>query len=206
MPITDSIRSISSNWVNTQGLTLYLLAIACLLLAPWTDTGMDLFAMSRAEIHQGEYWRIWTGQLVHSSWPHLALNLLGLVFLQQIFGDELKFATWSWGFAVISLGIGICWLAFDDAAWLPFVGRDYVVGLSALLHGLFAYGACLAMRRDTLLAAGALLIVGGKVMWEQVNGPSEFTSGLIDLPVAGDVHLYGFASGLILGIAMTVRR
>ena len=89
---------------------------------------------------------------------------------------------------------------------LAFISRDYVVGLSALLHGLFAYAACLAIRRDNLLAAGALLIIGGKVVWEQINGPSAMTSGLIDIPVASDVHLYGFMGGLLLGVAMTVRR
>jgi len=206
MALSGSLTNWINNWVNKKGLSLYLLAVACLLLAPWSEVGMEVFAMDRSGIEAGEYWRIWTGQLVHSSWTHLWLNLVGLAVLQQIFGDELTTLNWLWGCAVIALLIGISWMAFSDGSWLPFPNRDYVVGLSALLHGLFAYAACLAMRRDSLLAAGALLIIGGKVVWEQINGPSEFTAGLIDIPVASDVHLYGFVAGLLLGIAMTVRR
>jgi rhomboid family GlyGly-CTERM serine protease len=206
MALSSSLTNWINSWVNKEGLSLYLLAVACLLLAPWSEVGMQVFAMDRSSIEAGEYWRIWTGQLVHSSWTHLWLNLLGLAVLQQIFGDELTTLNWLWGCAVIALLIGTSWMAFSDASWLPFASRDYVVGLSALLHGLFAYAACLAMRRDSLLAGGALLIIGGKVVWEQVNGPSEFTAGLIDIPVASDVHLYGFAAGLLLGVAMTVRR
>ena len=206
MASSGSLTNWINSWVNKKGLSLYLLAVACLLLAPWSEVGMDVFAMDRAGLNAGEYWRIWTGQLVHSSWTHLWLNLVGLAILQQIFGDELNALNWAWGFVIIALLIGICWMAFSDASWLPFVSRDYVVGMSALLHGLFAYAACLAMRRDSLLGAGALLIIGGKVVWEQINGPSEVTAGLIDIPVASDVHLYGFIAGLLLGVAMTVRR
>ena len=192
MPLLVSLKNWTNTWVNKQGLSLYVLAVVCLLLAPWSELGMDVFSMDRSALKEGEIWRLWTGQLVHSSWAHLWLNLIGLAVLQQIFGDELTPVTWLWGFAVISLVIGVCWLAFGDVSWLSFASRDYVVGLSALLHGLFAYGACLAMRRDTLLAAGALLIIGGKVVWEQINGPSEFTSGLIDIQVVSDVRLCGF--------------
>ncbi len=206
MALSGSLTNWINSWVNKKGLSLYLLAVACLLLAPWSEVGMEVFAMNRAGLEAGEYWRIWTGQLVHSSWTHLWLNLIGLAVLQQIFGDELTTRNWLWGFIIIALLIGICWMAFSDASWLLFASRDYVVGLSALLHGLFAYAACLAMRRDSLLAAGALLVIGGKVVWEQLNGPSEFTAGLIDIPVAIDVHLYGFTAGLLLGVAMTVRR
>ena len=190
--------------VNRDGLSLYLIAAGCLLLGPWSDMPMQLFALDRSALQADEYWRFWTGQLVHSSWTHLWMNMLGLVILQQLFGAELRLLIWLWGFAVISLIIGICWLAFDDVSWLPFIGYDYVVGLSAMLHGLYAYGACLAMRRDSLLAALVLLVIGGKVVWELVNGPSGYTSGLIDMPVASSTHLYGFLGGLVLGTAMTV--
>ena len=73
-----------------------------------------------------------------------------------------------------------------------------------MLHSLFAYAACLAMRRDGLLASGALLIIGAKVVWENMYGPSELTADLIDLPIAVATHLYGFVGGLILGTVMTV--
>ena len=182
--------------INTQGLSVYVIAVGCLLLGPWSSVGIDYFSMDRAALAGGEYWRFWTGQLVHISWPHLLLSLTGLAVLQQMFGEELRFASWALAYVVISLMIGVCWLLFDESGWLPFGGYDYVVGLSAMLHGLFAYAACIAMRRDRLLASGALLIIGAKVGWENIYGPSEFTAGIIDMPVAVTTHLYGYAGGL----------
>ena len=87
---------------------------------------------------------------------------------------------------------------------MAFSRFGYVVGLSALLHGLFAYAACLAMPRDGLLAAGTLLVIGAKVMWEQLQGPSRLIEDLVGLPVAADTHLHGFIGGLLLGVIMVV--
>ena len=197
---------VATRWINTQGLSVYVVAAGCLLLGPWSGAGMELFAMDRAALGHGEFWRFWTGQLVHDSWPHLLLSLTGLAVLQQMFGEELRAASWVLAYAAISLVIGVCWLWFDEFGGLPFGGYDTIVGLSAILHGLFAYAACLAMRRDRLLASSALLIIGVKVVWENLFGPSEFTAGIIDLPVAATTHLYGYAGGLGLGAIIILTR
>ena len=187
-------------WVNTRGLSLYSLAFVCLLLAPWSELSMQIFSMDRAGLEQGEYWRFWSGQLVHSSWAHLLLNLVGLAVLQQLFGEELATRSWLLAFVVLSLFIGLCWYWAPAVTWLPADGYAYVVGISALLHGLFMYAACLAFRRDGLLAMGALLVIGAKVLWEQLAGPSTMTADLIGMPVATGVHLYGFVGGILLGL------
>jgi rhomboid family GlyGly-CTERM serine protease len=180
--------------INRQGLSLYLIALGCLLLGPWNLVDINSFELSRSGLKGGEYWRFWTGQLVHASWQHLAMNLAGLIVLQQMFGKELRTVVWAWGYAVIALIIGICMLAFSRYGTF--------VGLSAMLHGLFAYAACLAMRRDGLLAAGVLLVLGGKVIWEKLQGGSNFIEQLIGMPVAVDSHMYGFIAGLVLGAVM----
>jgi rhomboid family GlyGly-CTERM serine protease len=182
--------------LSRQGASLYLLALACLLLAPYGDSGFDLFALDSGPVSKGEYWRFWTGPLVHLSWPHLGLNLLGLILLQQMLGSEFRLVVWLWGYAIVSLAVGICFMAFSSFG--------YVVGLSAVLHGLFAFAACLAVRRDGLLATGVLLVVGAKVIWEKLHGPSAFIQDLVGLPVAADTHLYGYAAGLVLGTVMAV--
>lgn len=184
--------------INTQGLSVYVIVAGCLLLGPWSGASMDYFSMDRAALSNAEFWRFWTGQLVHLSWAHLLLSLTGLIVLQQMFGEELRVTSWTLAYVVISLMIGVCWLLFDESGWLPFGGYDYVVGLSAMLHGLFAYAACLAMRRDRVLASGALLIIGAKVAWENMYGPSELTATIIDMPVAATTHLYGYVGGLSL--------
>jgi rhomboid family GlyGly-CTERM serine protease len=180
--------------VNRHGLSLYLIAIGCLLLGPWNPTGAELCELSRSGLKDGEYWRFWTGPMVHASWEHLAMNLAGLIVLQQMFGKELRMVVWLWGYAVISLVVGICMLAFSRYGTF--------VGLSAMLHGLFAYAACLAMRRDGLLSAGVLLVLGGKVIWEKLQGGANFIEQLVGMPVAVDSHMYGFIAGLLLGAVM----
>ncbi|MCP4002047.1 MAG: rhombosortase [Gammaproteobacteria bacterium] len=180
--------------ISHHGLSLYIIAVGCILLGPWNPDGIALCELSRSGLKSGEYWRFWTGQMVHSSWESLSLSLVGLILLQQMFGKELRTVVWVWGYAVISLVVGVCMLAFSR--------YGNFVGLSAILHGLFAYAACLAFRRDGLLAAGLLLVLGGKVIWEKLQGGANFMEQLIGIPVAVDANLYGFAAGLVLGAVM----
>lgn len=161
---------------------------------PSNSDWVRLLQLDRVEIKSGEYWRFWSGPLVHTTWQHLLVNLAGLAVLQQMLGKELRTASWLWGYGVISLAVGLCMIAFSRF--------DIVIGLSAVLHGLFAYAACLAMRRDILFAAGVLIVIGGKVVWEKLQGGSSFMEDFIGLPVAADTHLYGFAAGLVLGVIM----
>ncbi|CAM3650254.1 hypothetical protein VA7868_04184 [Vibrio aerogenes CECT 7868] len=86
----------------------------------------------------------------------------------------------------LSIGIGLFW-------------TDIIryVGLSGVLHGLFAGYALqeiLAGRRSSwLLLAG----VAGKVGWEQCFGAPATTAALIQAPVAIQAHLAGFISGVV---------
>ncbi|MDP6437537.1 MAG: rhombosortase [Gammaproteobacteria bacterium] len=182
--------------INRQGLSIYLLAAGCLLLGPWNADALQMFSLDRSDLAAGEFWRFWTGPLVHLSWAHIGLNVAGLILLQQMFGQELRPVISAWGYGIIALLVGLCFMAFSRFG--------YVVGLSAVLHGLFAMAACLAMRRDGLLSAGVLLVIGGKVVWEKIQGPSTLVEDLIGLPVAADTHLYGFGAGLVLGTVIAL--
>jgi rhomboid family GlyGly-CTERM serine protease len=189
-----SIRSILSKNFTGEGVSIYVLALGCLLLAPWNDAAIDSFGLVRGAVREGEFWRLLTGHLVHSSWLHLALNLAALVVLQQLFGRELRWVVWLWGYAVIAITIGVCFLAFSR--------YGSVVGLSGMLHGLYVYVACLALRRDALLAAGVLVLLAAKVIWEQIAGASSMLEQWIGMAVAIDAHLYGLLSGAVLGAVM----
>ncbi|MGI9309484.1 MAG: rhombosortase, partial [Gammaproteobacteria bacterium] len=200
-PRPDSFMSFT-RWINVNGLSVYLLAIACLLWGPWSDLALQFFALDRAGLEQGQFWRLWSGPLVHLSWAHVIFNMLGLVVLQQMFGEELGLRNWLIAFTILAPVIGVVWLMSPVIAWLPSNSYAFVVGFSALLHGLFAYAACLALHRDRWLATAVLLVIGLKIIWEQIAGPSAFTSDLIDMPIAADTHLYGYAGGLVLGALM----
>lgn len=180
--------------LSRQGLTLYVMLIACAALGPWNPAGVEWAELDRSALQDGEYWRFWTGQFVQASWQQLLLSGAGLVLLQQLFGKELSTVVWLWGYAIVALAVGICMLAFSRFGTFT--------GLSAVLHGMFAYGAILAMRRDGLLAWGVLILIGAKVIWEQIQGGSAWVQDFIGLPVATDAHLYGFAAGIILAAVM----
>ncbi len=188
------MRTMLTRITGAPGASLYLLLLACLLLAPWNVAAPELAGLERAALREGEYWRFLTGPLVHESWQHMGLNLAALVLLQQLFGTELRPVVWLWGYMVIACLIGIGLLAFSR--------YGMVTGLSGVLHGLFVYAACLALRRDALLAAGVLLVIGAKVVWEQMAGPSSLMESWLGMPVAVDVHFYGAAAGAVLGASM----
>jgi len=175
-----------------QGASIYLLAAGCLVLAPWSENIGQMFALNRNGLLNHEYWRLWTGHLVHNSWAHLALNVAALALLQQLFGADLQKGKWFRAYVVIAPLISILWLARGS--------DDTVYGLSALLHGLYAFAACLAISRDKLLAGVVLGILGAKLLWEQTVGPSETTADLIAMPIAINTHLYGAVCGVILGL------
>ena len=188
---------------NSQGNLFLLLALAsCVLLAPWSEAAKEWFSLDRAAVSQGQYWRIWTGQLVHTSWFHLGLNLVGLLCLMQIFGREIRAVNWLAGYLFISPFIAVCWLVADWNNLSISAGYDYVVGLSALLHGLFAFAACLVMQRDRLIASGVILVIGAKLLAEQLYGPSVMTGEFIGMPVAAEMHVYGYVGGICAALLL----
>ena len=180
--------------INRQGVTLYLLAVGCLLLGPWNEAAMGDFGLVRGAMRSGEYWRFLTGHLVHANWAHLGLNLAGLVVLQQLFGQ---------GKSSGRLAVGVrshrCQSGRQPAGLQSFrqclrVFRH--VARAVCLPGVFGIASrCVAGRR-CFTAAGCQSGLG------QLAGGSSFVERLIDLPVATDAHLYGAAAGVVLGAAM----
>jgi rhomboid family GlyGly-CTERM serine protease len=194
----------ATRWLNRQGLLVYVMLLACLAFGPWSDMTENLFTLDRAGMHQGEYWRLWTGHFVHLSWSHLLLNGLGLMLLQQIFGGQLAPFRWVAAVIVIAPLMGVWWQTQIFSAWLPVERFDYVVGMSGLLHGLFVYAAILSWSHDKVLASIVLLVIAGKVLSELLLGASAITSGIVGLPVAVEMHLYGVLGGTAFGVAMSL--
>jgi rhomboid family GlyGly-CTERM serine protease len=185
--------------INRQGSSVYLLLLACLLLAPWAESVFNIFVLDRQSVAQGQFWRLWTGHFVHLSWSHLLLSGLGIVLLQQLFGGLLKTVEWFVATAAIAPAIAMCWVADLAGPWFPRQQFDFVVGLSGLLHGLFTFAAVVGLRLNWRMAAAVLVIMLVKVLGEVVLGPAALTEQMIGLPVVVDMHVYGIASGLLLG-------
>lgn len=175
-------------------LVLALLALLLWSQPQWYDT-LD---WSRSHLEQGQWWRAITGHLLHSNTAHLLMNLGGLALIFSIHQPHYRTTTMAPMCIVMALLISLgLW-------WLP--GTEHYVGLSAILHGLFTWGACkdiaTGWRSGYLLLLGVLIKVG----WEQISGGSEDIAALIDARVAVESHLLGVLSALLLfGLAWLYR-
>ena len=163
---------------------ILLLALFSIEVTPWLQ-------FDRNAIHAGEWWRIWTGHLLHTNSWHLLMNLAGLVVITMLHGNYYQ--RWQFFFILV---IGFTLISLGLLFWSPAIGL--YVGLSGWLHTWLVYGACEDVRRNW--SSGWLILAGVaiKVGWEQWHGASADLVMLIEADVATDAHLYGAISGLIL--------
>jgi rhomboid family GlyGly-CTERM serine protease len=165
-----------------------------ILLAAGGDSARQWLRYDRASIESGEVWRLLSGHFAHLGLTHLALNLAGLILVWALVGNRMSNTVWlaitSFVVAFIS---GCFWFLDENLIWY--------VGLSGLLHGLLISGACVGLTRWRAESIAILVLVFGKIAYEQFSGPlpgSELTSGG---PVVVNAHLYGAIAGLVIGLA-----
>ena len=167
-----------------QWLPSLLLASLSTLLFLNQDALLPLLEFSRDAINQGQWWRLFSGNLMHTNHWHLLFNIVGLLMLTHLFSrlfSKRHFVI----FSTINAGlVGLMLFLFNQDIF-------YYVGLSGYLHGLFVYG-CLVeikqgMKSSWLLLAG----VSVKIAYEKFYGASTQMSELINASVATDAHLYG---------------
>ncbi len=157
------------------------------------DAVVGALAWDRLAIADGEFWRLLTGHLVHTNWTHVAMNLGGLGLLTIALGRSLSARRW----VVAAVGSGLA-----IGLWLYFLTTwpDTYVGLSGVLHALFATALVVATHARQLLALILLLALCVKVVLEVAFNGSEVTESLIGVPVVTSAHLIGVAFGSVAGI------
>ena len=135
--------------------------------------------------------RMFTAHLVHIDFSHWLGNALALIMLVAIFRHQLS--------ALRLLSLYLLFAAAVSTLLLllqPDV--DWYRGLSGILHGVAAWGCCMAWRKARWLMSGALLALTFKLVAEQTVG-LQVTS----FAVVHAAHLYGAGAGALLGTAMT---
>nr|WP_244943733.1 rhombosortase [Vibrio algivorus] len=142
-------------------------------------------------IMTGQWWRIVTGNLTHTNLYHLAMNVAGLWVISFIFRANLEARQFLLVFTGLCLSVG---------SLLLFTSMQIYVGLSGVLHGLFAFYALVEYRLGR--KSNALLLTGltAKILWEQWFGSATGSEALIGAKVAIDAHLFGAISGAVLAI------
>lgn len=166
------------------------LALISLLCAALGEPVTGLLRYQRDAILAGQWWRLLTGNLVHLGWPHLWLNLAGLLLVWLLFQRALPLRVWLSVALISSLAVGLGLLLFDpNLAWY--------VGLSGTLHGLFAAGLVASLAAGQRAEWLLLALFLAKLTWEQLVGPTPGTAELAGGNVIVDAHLYGTVGGAL---------
>ncbi|MGP4844455.1 rhombosortase [Marinobacter sp. 1Y8] len=162
------------------------LLIACLLPG-------SLLEWSRAEIVQGQYWRLLTGHWSHVGLTHLLLNLLGLLLIGALFNRRDNI--WQWLIAVIVIALGISlsllWLMND---------LDWYRGFSGCLYGLLVYRATVALPDRAVFPVAVLICTVLKLLADAVIPGDGLSADWIGAAVIWQSHIAGAITGAVVGV------
>ncbi len=162
--------------------------LAAALLASAFPTA---FVLERGALARGEWWRLWTGHLVHASTSHFLLDVGAALVLVPFVRDRAA----PWVLAPI-VGLGALALA---------PGIDSYGGLSGVLHALTVLAALSLAREERgarrALAVGVALVTLAKACAEVALGRPLFTS---DLDMGGTPVLVAHALGALAALAWAV--
>lgn len=152
-----------------------------------------LMSLTHNGVTDGQWWRIFTSQIVHLGVNHALLNAAGFLIVSVAFRQEVTSRREVLVLLVSMLGVGLGIFHFN-----PEIG--WYVGLSGAIYGVLVHHLMLGARRTPLLAGGFLFFVVGKVIYEQfIAGPDRTIEDFIGGAVAEDAHLYGVITGSLLG-------
>ena len=148
----------------------------------------------RANIQQGEVWRLWSGNLVHSNFYHLGLNLTGFWLFIFIFKDSINSLQLFTTLALLITGVGLgLYYLMPQLQWYA--------GLSGALYGLFIIGALYTLlEKDFITSITILIAIPAKITWDYIYGTGQENADLIGVPVSIESHIFGISSAFIIGI------
>lgn len=176
-----------------------VIAVIAVSVAVPGEPASALLLYNRGDILEGEVWRLLTGHWVHLGLPHLLMNLAGLALVWLLWGTVLHSATWLLLTLLIALGQSLLLLTLHpDISWY--------VGLSGLLHGLFAAGAILSLTRATGIAGAGIVLLVAKIGVETLGGSSGDVIDWLGGAVLSESHLYGALCGAALSVPLAIRR
>lgn len=196
----NATSSIDNTQLATKALSPYWLALAvsvlCLVLylAALLYPAIDhLLSYQRHAISDGQWWRLISGNLLHTNHWHVLMNLAGLWVVLSLHHFHYRLAGLCLLFLLLCLleGVGL---------YLGYPQLLGYVGLSGMLHGLFAFGAVQDIINKVRLGYVLLIGVIIKVGHEQFYGASDEVTSMIGARVATEAHLVGLLCGLVCAL------
>jgi len=178
--------------VSIHTIIILTLSLLLFLLQPGSN---QWFSYYHSAIENGQWWRLLTAHICHTNGYHLLLNGIGLLVVVSLFLNTFKSKNLLLISLFSSLFISLCLF------WLEPSVQQYV-GLSGVLHALFAFGVCDELKKQDRW--GIILGLGfiAKIGFEQFNGPSPSTESLIGATVLIDAHLYGAIAGVVYFLSL----
>jgi rhomboid family GlyGly-CTERM serine protease len=153
----------------------------------------------RESIQQGQLWRIWTGNLVHSNFYHLGLNLTGFWLFVFIFQALMKTMQLLISLTLLISGVGLSLYFFNPQLY-------WYAGLSGALYGLFIVGAVYALiDKDRITGLSILIVIPTKIIWDHLHNTGQTNADLIGVPVSTDAHIYGLFSAFIISVFILIQ-
>ncbi|MCU7813503.1 MAG: rhombosortase [Candidatus Thiodiazotropha sp. (ex Notomyrtea botanica)] len=164
----------------------------CIILGLLPERFQDLLQYELSAIQTGEWWRLVTGHFVHLGWEHTVMNLAGLWLISHLFlSAEMRMKSWCYWLPALALGTSAGLLLWSpEVAWYR--------GLSGVLHGVLVYLLLRQVWRQPRWSVLGLLLIAGKLTWEQLTGPLPGSESWVDGRVIVDAHLYGGIGGVLL--------
>lgn len=160
---------------------------------------VETLRFDRIAIADGQWWRLLSGNFVHLGINHLGMNVAGLVLVVMLVWRQFDAAAWAALIILASAAVGLGLYRLN-----PAIG--WYVGFSGTLHGLLIAG-CIGDLRDYPRSAAALLVlVVGKLVWEQFAGALPGSEATAGGRVIVDAHLYGAVAGGVMAPLLLWRR
>lgn len=156
-------------------------------------------ALTPAALAVGRWQTLFTSMFLHGSWPHVLLNAVAaLAFgppVARLFGPGLRGAAVFFAFYLVCGALAGLGFAAVDFKGVP------AVGASGAISGLVGAAARIIEGRGRVgrifgPTVGAMTV--GWIFANVVLGVSGLTPGAMDMPVAWQAHLAGYAAGLLL--------
>ncbi|MFY0664067.1 MAG: rhombosortase [Natronospirillum sp.] len=172
-------------------ITPLIVVLLCLLGLVW----VDVWQYSRVAVEQGQWWGLISGHFAHGNVAHTVMNSLGLLLATLL--APVWMNRWP-GLPLLLvmnflLGVAIYVVEPDVAVYR---------GLSGTLHGWVLLAVILSPQFRPLWKWFMVLLIVGKVGWEQWVGHSSSTPiylGNLEGTVLTEAHAYGAMIGAIIG-------
>jgi len=151
----------------------------------------DTLDYQRSLIANGHWWLLLSGNFVHLGPNHLWMNLAGLLLVMMLVWQHFNTLEWLTLILACSVGVGLGLWFFNPEV-------ESYVGFSGTLHGLIIAGTLADLRTFPKSAGLLLVLVAGKLAWEQFAGALPGSESVAGGRVLVDAHLYGAIGGALL--------